>query len=141
MLFSNFLPWKNEVVRKIVFLFFICGCASGLKDEKELGETPTQMKQKIEEIPVSAVPAVTAPSTPAPTSSSASSASSSSAAKTQTKTKGKAVVKEAPPIKEEPRKVPDGFVDFWPFAAGEKSTFVVRYGPLEGGKATIEVAP
>lgn len=102
------------------------GCASNLKDEKELGEAPTQMTSKIEEVL----------STPAPTTVASPTASSSTPGKVVTN--GKLTLnKKVPP----PRKAQPGFVDKWPFGLGEKTTYIVRYGPIEGGKATIEVAP
>lgn len=113
-------------VKKILFLFLIIGCASNLKNETELGDAPTQMKSKIEEVAATPPPAASiSPTAQAPLAVTAKDGGKA------TSSKAKVVVRKAQP----------GFVDKWPFGLGEKTTFVVRYGPIEGGKATIEVAP
>jgi hypothetical protein len=112
-----------KIVKKILLLFFITACASKLREEKDLGETPAQMTQKIED-----------------TSGTISDAADSDTPASSGKKSGKASAKSTavtPPV----RRQTAGFVDFWPFSVGEKATYVLRYGPIEGGKATIEVAP
>lgn len=119
-----------KTVKNIFLLFFVFGCASSLKELNELGDAPQQMDQKIEDVASGA--AVVAPP---------------EAKLEEVKVKSKAKSKKVTPTKEEKlpkvaaRKAQPDFVDKWPFSVGEKSTYVVRYGPIEGGKATIEVAP
>lgn len=114
-------------VKKILLLFLIMGCASKLKDEAELGVAPTQMQQKIEDV-----------AAPAPANSVAVDAKKSTKKLTA---KEQREAKKLEAQKKAPRKKVPGFVEKWPFGVGEKTTYVVRYGPIEGGIASMEVAP
>ncbi len=98
-----------------VFVLFLTSCASQLKEEDDIARAPEKMLQRVEELSTQQTVVV------------------------ENKKSGKR--KKELLSMEKKQKPIEGFVQQWPFGVNEKSTFVVRYGPIEGGRATIEVAP
>ncbi len=93
-------------------------CASQLKEAHEIVKAPEKMLQKVEDFSIQ----------------------NESTIKVDKKNKSKRRKDTLLPF-DKNRKPVEGFVDQWPFMLNEKSTFAVRYGFIEGGRATIEVTP
>lgn len=97
----------------LIILLFV-SCASQLKEEDDIVRAPEKMLQKVEDV----------------------------SSQTEVVPNKKSLqTKKGMPRMEKKQKPLEGFVQEWPFGVNEKSTFAVRYGPIEGGRATIEVAP
>ncbi len=105
----------------VLILLFFVSCASQLKEENDIARAPEKMLQKVEDF--------SADLSKQPIDKEALQKKKSPKSK-----KGRAFM-------EEKQKAVEGFVQQWPFGLNEISTFAVRYGPIEGGRATIEVAP
>lgn len=97
-------------------------CASRLREKSELGEKPKALEEKIEEIKADEIK------------------KEISKVVLEEKKIEKKQEKHSKKLEQVRAKQSD-FVESWPFGVGEKSTYIIRYGPLDGGEATIEVAP
>ncbi len=98
----------------VLIAFGVISCATQLKEEDDIAKAPEKMIQKLENV---------------------------SSHEEVTQKKKSPQVKKGGAKMEKKLKPLEGFVQEWPFGANEKTTFAVRYGPIEGGRATIEVAP
>jgi len=109
------------------------GCARSLKEPSEIVAAPEEFRQKMEAFDASAkvAPPPPPPSVPAVP------------AKKSRKRKSKAeIAKEAAAAAAAAALVdpfPTWSPSFWPFSVGEKITFTLRYGVLEGGIAVLQV--
>jgi hypothetical protein len=112
----------------LVAILFLAGCASSLKNEKQLVSGPQDLTQKIENSSQENIQKIL---------DSSAQATAQSASASSGKAKGKKA-KAAPAPKA--KATPVGWQPAsWPFGIGEKLVYAMRYGPIEGGVATIEV--
>lgn len=128
-----------------ILLIFLGACAHSLKDKSDLALTPQDFDQKIEAIPEADYKsveidytAVKKPEKQVDETVELRKMLGKVSLETPSKTKkAKQVTKKEPatPALDSKQWVPVG----WPFGIGEKITLVLRYGPLEGGIATLEV--
>ena len=120
-------------MEKLLVILLLTGCASKLKDLTEISAAPKKMEQKIESVDESAAAAEVKAEPIKP-----------SVSRKKIKVKNEMLKAPTPAVAPVVAPIPksqQAFVTEWPFSVGEKATYIVRYGPIEGGRATIEVGP
>lgn len=119
----------------LVGILVTASCARSLRQDTDLVKGPEDMKQKIETLDTT-VEKVVRPPAPAPVQTPVVPQKKGS-----TRQKKSKAIKEAAKPAPTPAApaIPTWTPQQWPFSVGEKITFVLRYGVLEGGIATLEV--
>jgi len=128
----------------LVLALVLSACAHGLKKSAELDKAPAEMTQKIESVKMedlSATPsgaiAASRPAAPGQTKAETLKLKrSQDQADREAARKAAKVAKGGKPMKPEYSWTPKA----WPFGIGEKQTFTLRWGVVEGGVASIEVS-
>lgn len=130
----------------------LAGCATSLKNESELNQAPADLQATIENLSLADYMASPKPeeAKPAAKPSAPPKDVKPVTLKTPPKKKGKkgevvaagaAIAPTSAAAPAAPKEDAGVQAAAWPYGVGEKVTWVLRYGPIEGGVATIMVEP
>lgn len=128
-----------QTIATLALAWGVVSCAAGLRKSDDIGVVPEGFNQKMEAAEVPTVPASGAAPPVTPASSFVEVPKSAPAKAAPAKKPAAKNAKGAAKVPPPPVEVPTWNPTAWPYGIGEKIVLVLRYGPLEGGIATMEV--
>ncbi len=141
----------------VLSLALLCACASTLKKEEDISKAPAELEQKFEELqklpesagnlppppPVAVISPIEDEKEEIEKAEAASAMAAAEAAKSDKESKkAPTPVVDAKNEKNAAKKITlkEWSPTYWPFGIGEKLSYVMRYGVLEGGIVNMEVS-